>query len=130
MNDKIKGILTLYEGVLNDDTLTLLKDGWHYRGHNNAVVKIEYYTFRNAWENDKHTRFFKTLENALKWYKKEMLDRVIEQGGYWLAESPQDEPDKIEDILREKLNNREELTTYEKSLCIDEWDANTLYADI
>lgn len=52
----------IYEGVLNDDMIEKTEDGSY---------TITYYTFRNAWANDKHEITSKDLESLLAEYDKE-----------------------------------------------------------
>lgn len=132
VNDPEKVELTLFEGVLNSDEMMILKDRWCFVKHNKAKVKITFYTFANEWSDRKNERYFKTLENAVKWYKKNMLDRVILQGGVWLSDSGDDDPEikKITEIINGDYNTAiEKMTEAQKARCIDEWEALTLYCE-
>ena len=60
------------EGALNDDTLQVADDGFHYQnGHATGRFLVTYWTFANTWCNAKHQFIAKTVENALKRYKRE-----------------------------------------------------------
>lgn len=129
----VEARLTLFEGVLNSDEIEILKSQYAYRLKSCPRVKIEFYTFATEWSDKKNTRYFKTKENALKWYKKIMLDRVILQGGAWLSESGDDDPEikKITEIINGDYNTAiEKMTEEQKALCVDEWEALTLYCEI
>ena len=133
VNDPEKVELTLFDGVLNSDEMMILKDKWYFVKHNKAQVKITFYTYANEWSDRKNERYFKTLENAVKWYKKNMLDRVILQGGVWLSESGDDDPEikKITEIINKDYNTAiEKMTEEQKALCVDEWESLTLYCEI
>lgn len=56
------------EGVLNDDTLYIANDDKQFKGGYKAI--LEYYTFANEWNNNKHYKRFITLENAYKYINK------------------------------------------------------------
>ena len=62
----------LREGCLNDDTLHIAPNGYHYRGGYIAVLK--YYTFRNAWSNDEHIVRFKSVNSLSKYLVKHYPD--------------------------------------------------------
>lgn len=133
VNDPEKVELTLFEGVLNSDNVMILKDNWYFTKHNKAKVKITFYTYANEWSNKENTRYFKTLENALKWYKKNMLDRVILQGGAWLTEDGGDgeEEAEIKKLIDGDYNTAlEKMTEEQKTRCIEEWEMMTLYCEI
>ena len=106
----VKATLILYEGVLNDDELEILESQYVYTGRNFATCKITYWTFANEWANNKHEKYFQKVESAIEWYKKNLKDRVIEQGKYWLKE--------------------DEITDPTESEAIDEWENMTLYCEI
>lgn len=63
---------TLHEGVLNDDVLHKIKDGYHFsNGHSHGMYLVVYYTYASEWHNHKHQFIAKTYENAIKRYQKE-----------------------------------------------------------
>lgn len=125
MHEKIN--LTLFQGVLNDDNITILEDGYCYQGHNRANVKLTYYTYANEWSNHDHHKFFKSLDNACAWYKKHMLDRAIYQGACWLSDD--------DEALAELVNNHDfdyvmnHLTKEQKADALNEWEALTVYCE-
>ncbi len=93
-----QGRLTLSQGFLNDDEAIILEKGYKFTGHNGATVVIVYYTFATEWSNHEHYKFFKSLENAMAWYKRQFRDRAIYQGRVWLTEGCPDEyPEKDRD---------------------------------
>ena len=47
---------------------------------------LHYFTYATAWTDAEHVIKFKTLEQALEWYEKNMHERVVAQGKYWLEE--------------------------------------------
>lgn len=129
----VEARLTLFEGVLNDDEIECLKSQYVYTGRNNARYKITFYTFANEWSDKKNERYFKTIENALKWYKKNMLDRVILQGGAWLTEDGGDgeEEAEIKKLIDGDYNTAlDKMTEEQKTRCIEEWEMMTLYCEI
>jgi hypothetical protein len=112
-----KGTITLYEGCLNDDFVQVLEDGYYYKGHNKAQVVLFYYTYANEWSNHEHKKFFKTLENAIEWYKKSFKDRAIYQGRVWLTDGGEDYTETDEDGIvlakdEDALNEFDNLTLY------------------
>lgn len=122
--------LVFFEGVLNDDNVIVITDDvFKYKNHNSAKVKLTYYTFANEWGNHEHNKYFKTLENACKWYKKNMLDRVILQGAYWLTEGD-DEHKELEKLLEDYSTALEKMTDEQKQEAIDEWESLTLYCEL
>lgn len=70
-------ITTLFEGVLNDDYIKTDKRG---------KTKLKWYTFATCWSNREHELDFYNREDAVKYYKQFMRDRVIEQGKRWRKE--------------------------------------------
>lgn len=58
----------LREGVLNDNVLYVVDEGYKFKGGYEAIV--EYWTFASAWHNNKHIKRFNTLENAEKFINK------------------------------------------------------------
>lgn len=61
----------LKEGALNDDTLEVCDNGFHYQnGHATGRVLVTYWTFANEWCNHKHQFIAKTIENAIKRYQR------------------------------------------------------------
>lgn len=75
-------IITLNEGVLNDDYIVI--DG--NAEQINEPVKLFFYVFATTQSNTKHKRLFPTLEHAVKWYRTHFMKRVVEQGKEWLRE--------------------------------------------
>jgi len=62
----------LREGCLNDDTLHIAPNGYHYRGGYIAV--IQYYTFQNHWSDNKHVVRFKSVNSLSKYLVKHYPD--------------------------------------------------------
>ena len=58
----------LNEGVLNDNTLILPKKGYHFKG--GYIGKVVEYTFRNAWQNDKHIKNFRSAKRLHEYLNK------------------------------------------------------------
>lgn len=56
------------EGVLNDDILIVANDGYKFKG--GYIARLEYFTYRNPYENDRHVRHFRTIEAAEKYIAK------------------------------------------------------------
>ena len=67
-----EGIFTLREGCLNDDTLHIAPNGYHYRGGYIAV--IQYYTFQTHWSDNKHVVRFKSVNSLSKYLVKHYPD--------------------------------------------------------
>ena len=109
--------ITLYQGVLNDDFARVLDEKHYYKGHNRARVALFYYTFANEWSDKEGVKFFRTLENAIEWYKKTYRDRAIYQGRVWLSEDTEEERKRDDDGIiitddDEALNEFDCLTLY------------------
>ena len=68
--------LILKNGVLNDDVVYIAENGKVFKG--NFVAIIEYYTFLNEWNNKKHYKSFKTLENLYKFIDKNYKNVTLE----------------------------------------------------
>ena len=68
---------TLYEGVLNDDSITVFDD---------KSALLTYYTYATEWSNHKHNESFSDLQGAMRFYRKRFTNRVIEQGKRWREE--------------------------------------------
>lgn len=64
--------ITLYRGVLNDDTAYQLEDGKH--------CLLEVWHYANEWGNIPSYRLFGGVEELLDYYKDEYKGRVIEEG--------------------------------------------------
>lgn len=60
--------IILNELVLNDDTLHVAPEGYAYKKR--YPFMVVYWTFANPWSDHKHVFFAKTVENALKRYKR------------------------------------------------------------
>lgn len=58
---------------------------------------LHYFTYANEWCDREHVKEFKDMEQALDWYEKNMRERVVAQGKYWL----QEDGDMIENITDE-----------------------------
>jgi hypothetical protein len=58
------------EGALNDDTLFIADENKVFKGGYEAI--LEYYTFANAWGNNKHIKRFRTVKNAYKFINKNL----------------------------------------------------------
>lgn len=72
---------TLYEGVSNDDYITVCEDG---------SVLITYYTYATEWSNTKHEKACYDIDNAMRWYRGKFPSRVVEQGKRWVEEDSDD----------------------------------------
>lgn len=85
----------LHENVLTDDFL--------------EGTTLHYFTFANEWSDREHIEEFKTVDDALEWYRNNFRDRVVHQGQYWYCEG---------------LNADEELTPDDvcETDAIDAWD--------
>lgn len=59
---------TIRAGGLNDDQLLVAPKGKVFTGGYKAI--LESYTFETHWTDKKHTRRFRTLDNALKYIDK------------------------------------------------------------
>ena len=71
------------EGALNDDTLQVADEGMVFvNGHVRGKFLVTYWTFANTWCNAKHQFIAKTLENALKRYKRETKREIPEDIEY------------------------------------------------
>lgn len=116
-----RATITLYEGVLNDDRMEVLKPNLCYGGHNRATCRIVYYTFANEWANHEHARYFQTIEKAIEWYEKQFSDRVIAQGTEWLREDGEDYT---------LMEHTEEEQKKIDDLAKNEWEAMTLYCEL
>jgi hypothetical protein len=57
--------IILRDGVLNDDTLHIAREGKVFKG--NYIAIIEYYTFQNAWYNKRHIKRFRNQESLNKY---------------------------------------------------------------
>ena len=68
--------LILKNGGLNDDVVYIAENGKVFKG--NFVAIIEYYTFLNEWNNKKHYKSFKTLENLYKFIDKNYKNVTLE----------------------------------------------------
>lgn len=60
--------IILNELVLNDDTLHVATEGHAYKKR--YPFMVVYWTFASAWSDRKHVFYAKTVENALKRYKR------------------------------------------------------------
>lgn len=69
--------IMLSEGVLNNDTIEYISD---------EVVKLEYFTYATEWGNQRHIEYFPSLERAINYYRRNMGNRVMLQGKYWLEQ--------------------------------------------
>lgn len=47
---------------------------------------LHYFTYATEWTDAEHVVKFKSTEQALDWYEKNMRERVVAQGKYWLQE--------------------------------------------
>lgn len=47
---------------------------------------LHYFTYATSWTDTEHIVEFKTLDQAIEWYEKNMRPRCIAQGKYWLEE--------------------------------------------
>lgn len=71
------------EGALNDDTLQIADEGMVFVNvHARGKFLVTYWTFANEWCDAKHQFVAKTLENALKRYKREAKRTVPEDFKY------------------------------------------------
>ncbi len=78
MKNNIIWKITLYEGVLNDDYISIDEKG---------IIRLIYYTFASTNSNDRHEKIIKNIIEGINLYKKEFPNRVKEQGEYWMKES-------------------------------------------
>lgn len=62
----------LHENVLTDDFL--------------EGTTLHYFTFANEWSDREHIEEFKTVDDAIEWYRNNFRDRVVHQGQYWYCE--------------------------------------------
>ena len=121
MQDNINYNLTLFTGVLNEDNVTVLNDGYYYTGHNKSSVKLEYFTYANEWSDRKNVKFFQNLDNALTWYARKFKDRVVFQGAAWLCEDD-DSYIRLSDLLRQEFSTLiENINQEEKDAAINKW---------
>ena len=47
---------------------------------------LHYFTYATEWTDAEHVVKFKSTEQALNWYEKNMRERAVAQGKYWLQE--------------------------------------------
>lgn len=109
-NEYIKAVLVLHENVVSNDEVKILEDGYYYKNHNKATVKLIINYYQNEWTDYQKEFYFKSLEKALDYYKKTHRERVLDQGKYWCEEGG--------------LENTTE-TDWE-----NEWDNLTYYCEI
>jgi len=62
----------LKESVLNDDILKLADKGKIFKGGYIAIV--EYFTYANAWGNNKHTKRFRSQKSLFSFLEKNYID--------------------------------------------------------
>lgn len=65
-----KFTIRLYENPLTDDMMTVLNEGYAYKGHNRASVKIVWYSYANEWGDHEHELYARTIEGAIAKYQK------------------------------------------------------------
>lgn len=70
--------ITLREGVLNDDTMLVADEGYHFGSDNNKKVLVDYYTYATEWSNHRHYFYADSVENALKHYE-EICGKLTEE---------------------------------------------------
>lgn len=68
--------LVINEGALNDDELLVVGKGYHFGNNRNWVYCVRYWTYANEWCNHEHVFYAKTLDNAIKRYKRETKREV------------------------------------------------------
>lgn len=61
---------TIHENVLTDDYIEKCKEGYHFKGHNNAKYRIIYYTYANEWSDKENVIYGQTIEAVLDKYGK------------------------------------------------------------
>lgn len=71
--------LVINEGVLNDDELLVAAKGRHFGNNRTWVYAVRYWTYANEWCNHDHIFYAKSLDNAVKRYKKETGREVTEE---------------------------------------------------
>lgn len=103
-----KNNILLHQNPLTDDAVLELEQGYYYKNHNKSTVKLVYYTYANEWGDKEHVKFFKSIDTAIEWYKKNFRDRAIEQGKFWLLENGY------------SLNN-----DFTDDDCLNEWESLT-----
>lgn len=92
--------ITLYEGVLNDDTLTINNE------EKVLKVQIEYYLYATPNSNTKKVIYFDSFDEAIEWYKNNFKERVIKQG---------------ESYIKEEYEEEDCIYTISNNEAIDEW---------
>lgn len=65
---------------------------------------LHYFTYATEWSDREHIKEFKTTAEALEWYEKNMRERVISQGMWWLEE------DGIKGTEEDAINEWENIT--------------------
>lgn len=72
MNTETEAIsLVINEGALNDDELLVAAKGQHFGNNRTWVYAVRYWTYANGWCNRDHIFYVKSLDNALRRYKRE-----------------------------------------------------------
>lgn len=89
---------TLCRNVVSDDSIEYLEGG-HYKGHAGANVVITYNTFLNEWQDESHLKFFKSIEKAVDWYRKNFAEKILDYHRYVLGEEASEMSD--EDVLND-----------------------------
>lgn len=72
--DETKATMVLYEGVLNDDEVTVAntEKGYYFKVNGKLYkFKVTYWTFANEWCNHRHEFCSNSMEAALKRYQRE-----------------------------------------------------------
>lgn len=64
--------ITLRENVVSDDVVFIADDNKVFEGKYKAI--LEYNTYKNAWQDEKHTKQFKTLDDLEKYINKNYKD--------------------------------------------------------
>lgn len=65
-NNSIEIVLDEYG--LNDNTMIIAPEGYHFNGNPKHTVLVYYYTYCNEWCNHEHHFFAESIDNALKRY--------------------------------------------------------------
>lgn len=68
--------VTLYEGVLNDDTMEICERGKCFKLPKHPTVRVTYWTYASEYHNNKNVFYACSVENALLRYKRETKREV------------------------------------------------------
>lgn len=75
---------------------------------------LHYYTYATEWTDTEHIKKFNDTEQAIEWYEKNMHDKVVAQGKYWLEEdNGLDGTETEQDCIDEWRNIVESVAYYD-----------------